>query len=211
MKKVILIFVSIITTAAFAQTKEIAYKSHSGNMEHFNIALQNDLFGNEASNFGIPSPKETYLLDSVIYISESATVLVRRMYVQQFNEPKDSARLIAVYKDTINNSALLGRKHSLDSIRSILKIKNQYGTPAKNIIFVGYDNIKTKEKNKNKSDIKEKTKQNTILPVAVTDDNNTPNSPFDISIAKALAGLLLLSLFGGWISWRFNLPQLQKA
>ncbi|MGF2414807.1 MAG: hypothetical protein ACQUYJ_20890, partial [Ferruginibacter sp.] len=166
MKKIILFLLSITTTAAFAQTKEIAFKSHSGNMEHFNIALNNDLFGSEASNFEIPSPKKTYLLDSVIYISESVAVLVRRMYIQQFNQPKDSARLVAVYKDTINNSTLLGRKHSLDSIRNILKIKNQYGTPAKNIIFIGYDNIRIKEKNKNTSGIKEKTKQHTMLPVA---------------------------------------------
>jgi hypothetical protein len=218
MKQIFSLLLAIVTFAAHAQTKEIAFKSHSGNMEYFNIALKNDLFGNEASNFGNPYVKPvevayfktSYHLDSVIYISKSKAVVVKKMYRRKFDEPLDSARFMSLKRDTLYDNPLFSMKHSLDSIKSVLIATGEYDNAFYKAVFIGYDNKKYKAKEK-KISINNKTKENTMLPVAVTDDNNNPNSPFDISIAKALAGLLLLSLLGGWISWRFNLPQLQKA
>ncbi len=195
---------SLVSTNLPAQTKKIAFESHSGNPENFNIALTNDLFDSDNSNFGLPVPNDikTYKLDSVIYVSDTVSVIVIREYRRPADQPRDSAKLWRVGKDTLHNDPLLGHKHSLDSIKTVLNTLGYYANPIKKVEFVGYDNKKPGD---NKTD----DKKLNVIPVTVIDDSNN-NPPFDMQLALMLGTILLLSLLGGWLSWRFYQPRLQQ-
>ena len=179
-----------------AQTKEIAFKSHSGNKENFKIALNKELFGSEESNFGLPTEKITYRLDSVIYLSDSMAVLVKTAYSQPFNGKENTAKRSGMKKDTLYKDPLFTRKHSLDSIKNVLKTSGQYVNPVNKMIFIGFDN--------------KKSKKNTITPVSFKNDDNN-NSPFDGKLFLMLGTILVLSLLGGWDSWKYYQPPLQKV
>lgn len=210
MRQLFIALFSLASLCLVAQTKEIAYKSHSGNMDNFKIALENDFFRMEKSDFGLPSPVKTYSLDSVIYISETMSVVVKKIYSREYNEPKDSARFLGVHKDTVYNDPLFSKKHSLDSIRNILKNSRLYNNRINKVVFIGYDNKKTKTGRKVVSGSGDKPTQNIILPVVINDGNNN-NSPFDAQLIVMLTSILVLALLGGWISWKFYQPRLQKA
>ncbi|MGC4099856.1 hypothetical protein [Ferruginibacter sp.] len=213
MKHVLTVLFLAFTASCFAQTKLIAFKSHSGNISNFNSTLNNELFDDEASNFGGPAFKWTYKLDSVIHISPEKSLLVQRIYQRYYTEPIDSNKLARMARDTVYNDALFSRHHSLDSIKAVLISSRRYDSSLKKTIFVGYDNHKPKEKKKEKAAVKETPKENFVLPVYSVDNNNDGNNaaPFDGHLLQLLAGALLLALLGGWISWKFRMPQLQKA
>jgi hypothetical protein len=52
-------------------------------------------------------------------------------------------------------------------------------------------------------------KQNIFLP-AIPQNNSGDNPPFDMQMALMLGSILLLSLAGGWLSWKFYQPRIQK-
>jgi hypothetical protein len=187
----------LFSTVLQAQTKRIAFESHSGNPGNFNIALANELFDNDNSDFGLPVPKDvkTYKLDSVIFVSDTLSVVVKKEYSRPYSEPKGPGKFIRTVKDTVYNDPLFAKKHSLDSIKTVLNTNGQY---VKKVVFIGYDNKKPEDKKQN------------ILPLAITDDPPTNDPPFDMQLALMLGTLLLLSLLGGWLSWRFYQPRLQQ-
>jgi hypothetical protein len=208
MKTIFIVLCSLFTTASLAQTKLIAFKSHSGNMDNFNIALENDLFNSEGSNFGKPSHMNLFRLDSVIYISPTKAVLIGSLYQYPWRGSKDSAKFIQMIKDTVYNDPMFSQKHSLDSIRRQLKNGDEYED--KNAVFIGYDNKKNKAKKKESVNIN-KIKENDILPVVTTNNDPAGYSPFDTAMLKALAGIFLLAILGGWLSAKFYSLRLQKA
>jgi hypothetical protein len=191
----------VITACCSAQTRRIAFESHSGNPQHFQLAISNDLFDGDESDFGLPPEKEvkTYKLDSVIYVSDSVSVLVKKEYSRPFNEPKTAAKYVQTVKDTICNDPLYSNKHGLDQIREQLKKDSFYinWNNLNKVIFVGYDNKKTS---------KPKSEQ---IPMIVTPGNPGNNSPFDGRIFMIVGLIFTLSLLGGWISWKFYQPALQ--
>jgi len=211
MKTIFIALFSLFTTAALAQTKLIAFKSHSGNMNNFNIALENDVFNNEGSNFGNPPFRTIYYLDSVVYISRSTAVLVKKEYQYPWGGSKDSAKFIRIQKDTVHNDPIFSKNHLLDSIRHLLKANSFYEYDTKKTVLIGYDNKKSSEKKKDRLN-NNKPKEDNVSPI-VTTINNGPgnNSPFDTAMLKALAGIFLLAILGGWLSAKFYNLRLQKA
>lgn len=213
MKTFFIALCSLFITASFAQTKLIAFKSHSGNISNFSVALENDLFSDEGSNFGTPPNRRVFKLDSVIYISPNKTVLIKKEYLFPWHQnPKDTGELVRVSRDTVYNDPLFSRKHSLDSIRYVLKNGPflDYDNPISKVIFVGYDNKKNKGTNKDSVNT-DKPKANEVSPIVTTGNDTDNNSPFDAAMAKALAGIFLLALLGGWLSTKFYNLRLQKA
>jgi hypothetical protein len=117
---VLLIAFLTTSTISHAQTKKIAFKSHSGNMEEFHWALSGD---NELeySNFGMaPEPlvKEARL-DSIIFICDSVAVIVTSEYCRR-NRSKRLSRWRAG-SDTVTNHPVFSASLSDDSIRKILR------------------------------------------------------------------------------------------
>ena len=102
-----------------AQTKKIAFKSHSGSIENFQLALNNELFNMDNSNFGRgPEPEVVSAeLDSIIFVSDSVAVMVTSQHCKVWYKPSEKATLWKAGKDTLINHPLFSHKHSLDSIR----------------------------------------------------------------------------------------------
>ena len=193
---------SLFCTALLAQTKKIAFESHSGNPENFNIALTNDLFDGGESDYGLPPDKKKYKLDSVIFISDSVSVLVSKEYKRPWDAKSDSLdKFIGMKKDTIFNDPLLSRKNLLDSIKKMVDNKGPYETTNKTK-FVGFDNKKNEIK-------RSENKQQQLIPLGITNDPPDNHSPFDFGLILILGLILLLSLLGGWMSWKFYQPKLQ--
>lgn len=78
MKINILLLFLFATVLCEAQTKVIAHKSHSGSRQSFSKAYQNNLFDINRSNFGHPGFRSVVLLDTIIAVNDSLTVLKMR-------------------------------------------------------------------------------------------------------------------------------------
>jgi hypothetical protein len=207
----IILFCSTSITA-LSQTKLIAFKSHSGNMENFTVALNSELFDSEGSNFGIPSYVNSFRLDSVIYISPSLSIVVQTVFTRRFGKPEDSARIEKTQRKKVHNETLFANKHLLDSIRNILITKSGYGKAAANLVLVGFDNtISKQKKNKGVSGTIKNAKEQNILPVMESSTPPAPPAIFDALMAKLIAAILLAALLGSWFCWRLFQPKLQTA
>lgn len=204
----------IANLMAVAQTKKIAFKSHSGSAENFRIALENNLFDVDESNFGLPPQNEIYTstLDSVFFISDSMAARVISHYSTQIFPKKEKPALLQTVKDTVYRHPLFSQKHALDSIKNVLKAEKKYENPVNKIVFIGYDNKK-----------KKKVKQNEILPVSIpvnpgnTNNNSTvplnkeSTTPFDNTALLMLGLVFSLSLLTGFIAWKIKQPKHKVA
>jgi hypothetical protein len=85
MKQLILFFgIAVLPAIAFAQTKRIAHKSHSGSEEAFLVAYENNLFGMEYDNEGVnesayitPPTPILPVVDTLIFTRSSALPIYR--------------------------------------------------------------------------------------------------------------------------------------
>lgn len=207
MRQIVTAALLFLSLAGAAQTKKIAFKSHSGSDENFRIALANDLFDMDNSNFGLPPNKEIYTkrLDSVFYISDSVTVVALTHFVTYFSGDNRNPQRLSSTKDTLYHHALFGNKHSLDSIRSVLKSSGEYQYHSENAVFVGYDN--KKKKNKKHSELVP------VLPSSGADQSTSlqeqpvseaPVFPLDKQALLMLSLVLVLSLAAGLIAWKYS-------
>lgn len=184
-------------------------------MENFKTALTYELFSSTESNFGNPrikviKPKES--LVSVLYLSKSKAVLTKKVFPNEIFESKDSATAVQLVRDTVYNDPLFSKKHSLDSIKEVLKISGLYINPVNEIIFIGYDNYnKIKDKKKVAAKNSGHQKENSVPTVIAPGEDSTPQSPFDAALAKALAGIVLLAVAGGWLSWQYASYRTKKS
>lgn len=178
-------------------------------MDNFSIALNNALFDNEGSNFGNPSHLNFYRLDSVIYVSASVTVLIKKKYQYPWGGTKDEAIPVSREKVTLHNDPLFSKKHALDSIRNVVRA-DSFRYDANRAIFIGYDNKKMKENKKDTLININQPKEKQISPIVTTSYDTDTDSPFDTSMLKALAGIFLLALLGAWLSAKFYTLHLQK-
>ena len=203
MRQLFIILLCFVSINMLAQTKQIAFESHSGSPENFKVALTNVLFDSDESNFGLPANKEAYKIDSLIFISDSVAIIVSKKYSRPWSATSDSLdNFVGIKKDTVYNDPLFSRKYLLDSIRSMLNKRGLYETTNKTK-FVGLDNKKSNDKKPaNKP-------QQQLVPVSITNDPPDNNSPFDMQLALMLGTILLLSLLGGFIAWKFYQPRLQ--
>lgn len=208
----ILILSLFIVCNLTAQTKKIAFKSHSGNDENFKVALKQNLFDMEESNFGLPATKSIYTksLDSVIKITPAATILVVSNYSTETFPKKGKPMLTSIRRDTLYEDPLFSKQHSLDSIRNVLKIRKTYQNPVSKIIFIGFDNKKVKN-----------NKQSIVTPALIDkgpqNDSNisivssSQSSARDTSIYWMLGLIIGLSLLAGFLAWKFASPNQPSA
>ena len=134
-----------------AQTKKIAFKSHSGNMAYFHLALESNSGDIENSNFGMaPEPMvKSAQLDSVILISDSVAVMKTSKYCRWKEQPESEARR---WKgggaDTVINHPLFSGYLSLDSIKTILRTQYHFRNPVEQVVFVGFEEPVTSNRQK---------------------------------------------------------------
>jgi len=150
MKQMLTSCLLLISVAVLAQTKKIAFKSHSGNTENFSLALENGLFDMDNSNFGHAPQREvvTAQLDSVIYVSDTMAILVTSEYCTRTNrstsKPVSNPNLWKAGRETVYNHPLFSRRHSLDSIKKVIKEQYHFQNQVEKVVFVG---LTTKKRN----------------------------------------------------------------
>ncbi len=162
MKTSILIFLSIFfSEAVFCQTKLIAHKSHSGTSESFSKALGNDDFGLQNSNFGLPTFDYQYntRIDSLIYNEDGSVTIVTSVHENQLEQSgTKSAERTTVREPYLFGNQILHERHSLDSIKKVLKSEFHFKNDIEKVVFIGYDNGRSDTKN---------SEENSILPFSI--------------------------------------------
>ncbi len=206
MKKLIFLLIScVVCISVHSQTKLIAFKSHSGNMINYSLALSNKHFDLEIHNLGMaPEPTiQQAEIDSVIFISDSVAVMVTStvcknspwFYGNDSTVDFESKTLWSAGRDTVVNHPLFSQQHSLDSIKSELKRNYYFQNDIEKTVFVGFDN----------GDDEPEGRENESAPVI---DNDPPQTP---GPGMMILFLGLFAVFAGLISWRFAMIKRENA
>jgi hypothetical protein len=196
MKLLTTFLLCLVYTIAAAQTKKIAFKSHSGSMENFSTALEKDLFDMDNSNFGMAPQRDiiSAQLDSVIYVSDSVVMLITSNYCSRTDRPNAKANnkpnLWTAGREMVYSHPLFSRNHSLDSIKQVIKSEYYFKNPVEKVVFVGYDNKKRKYKN------------SSVVPVTDVPGSNN-QSPFDGQFITIISLILGASLVAGLAIWHY--------
>jgi hypothetical protein len=215
LKKYVLIGASFFMGVAFSQTKLIAYKSHSGSMKNFDVALVDPTFDLVNHNLGAaPEPFiRTAQIDSVIYISDSLSVMVTSQYCTPndwyYRSELDTSKIPEstiwrAGKDTVVNHPLFSHQHSLDSIKTVLKQDYYFRNNIEKAVFVGYDNGPTEPMmDEDKDGILDN--EDTSTPLSASEDESspiivTPSSP-NGGTGIILMSIVLASILIGLMSW----------
>ena len=176
---------SLASYALLAQTREIAFKSHSGSSKKIAVALENEFFDGDHSDFGAAPVYEvkTAQLDSVIFISDSVAIMVTTDYctstLRRSNVKDGMEHIWKAGRQKVFQHPLFSKRHSLDSIRLILKQQYFFRNPAEKVVFVGYDN--------NKPECGENPGQYQATPLAIGKDDNNDQTPFGPGFASILS------------------------
>jgi hypothetical protein len=134
----------------YAQTKVISHKSHSGNKANFKAALNASIFDMSASNFGAAPIRiiRNAQLDSLIFLTDTSSVMItsETCWEEERGRNIDDKSIWKAGKDTLDFHPLFTKKHSLDSIKKVLRKQYNFQNSVDSIVFIGYDNEKPKSK-----------------------------------------------------------------
>ena len=190
---ILLTAITGIAFVAHAQTKNIAFKSHSGSASNFRIAMETEEFNPEHTDFGMvarPRVRDAQL-DTVIFVSNEKAIMITSEYCTRVNrttrEPASPQRLWRAGADTVYNHPLFSHRHSLDSIISVLKSQYYFKNSIDKTIFIGFDNENEEEG-----------------PVPVTIHRQRRSSPVDGEFAGILSCILICSAIGAWVGWKYG-------
>lgn len=127
MKIVIYIAACLFSITGYAQTKLIAFRSHSGNNANFRTAVEKDLFDIGNSNFGLVEREK---VDSVVKVSGTRIIIIRKFY----------GSIDKVQRDTLTkaNAGDFFAAASVESFKKALRKKYQRAT-SYNTTFIGFD------------------------------------------------------------------------
>lgn len=147
--KTFLIFILIIfSSVAFSQTKIIAHKSHSGSSKHFSKLLKKKGSSATNGNFGLPGNQNIILLDSVIAVNDSITVLKIREsnvcypYYEMPNYKKLDDSDFKYKTDTLVNNSIWNKNNSEVFIRNAEGSRNElriwFENPFSEVVLIGF-------------------------------------------------------------------------
>ncbi len=199
MRGFILSFFLLAGVTVFSQTKRIAFKSHSGSNANFRMALDNNLFDMAGSDFGVAPQRtiKTAQLDSVIFVSDTMAILVTSQFCtltdRDNDKPLGNPKLWKAGREFAYNHPLFSKRHSLDSIKQVIKKQYHFKNPVDKVVFIGFDNKKPKKKKRSKE------QSEMLLPVA--DNSNDKNYP-GMELALMLGGVVAVSLLLARLSYR---------
>jgi hypothetical protein len=199
MRLVIVSLFLVAGTTVFSQTKRIAFKSHSGSNTNFRIALANNLFDMGGSDFGVAPQRtiKTAQLDSVIFVSDTMAILVTSQYCtltdRDNDKPLGNPKLWKAGREFAYNHPLFSKRHSLDSIKKVIKEQYHFKNSVEKVVFIGFDNKKPKKKKRSKE------QSEIVLPV--TGNSNDKNYP-GMELALMLGGVVAVSLLLARLSYR---------
>ena len=137
------ILVLLLSALSHAQTKVIAHKSHSGSKATFKKAYQRNLFDLNQSNFGLPDNKNIYILDKVVALNDSITLLQIResvvCYPFNMNYKKLKKSDFKTRTDTLKNHKIFNKKNTISFIKSAKRpYRVWFSNPIDSVAFVGF-------------------------------------------------------------------------
>jgi hypothetical protein len=142
MKILILFSLLLIWFDFSAQTKIIAHKSHSGSNSSFNKAYRNNLFDINHSNFGEPGNQTIIIIDSIIAIDASVTIIKNRTSTVCHPFGTDYKTLqtsdFVSRTDTVINHDLFRDKNALETIKYQLPSNFWFVNQVEEITFIGF-------------------------------------------------------------------------
>ena len=166
---IILFFIAAITVGA--QTKAIAYKSHSGSAANYAVALDIDNALKYDAGFGLPSHRNYRFVKEVHYLSKNSIVIYSAMYEGDFMQVRDTV-FIRNFYDTIVDIQLLTVPISIDTLRIKLAEKYKFDNSFKEVNFIGFDKIIKKDERKRHK----KRKADVAIIVQNQPQKDLPNS-----------------------------------
>jgi hypothetical protein len=185
MKKLILALLVAFATIGNAQTKLISHKSHSGSNETFALAVENDLFDIVESDFGAAPEKivRNSSLDTVIYVSKTKSVMITSEFCmtidRRIKERIKEREIWKAGKDTVYSHPLFTQKHSLDSIKNVLKSQYNFQNNIDKTVFIGFDNKPEKSK-----------KKKSFVPLITSNKPDFPSYLLTIAVFSLLSVLV---------------------
>jgi hypothetical protein len=192
MRLIFFILFLFAVSAAYSQTKKIAFKSHSGNLNEFRFALEesSDL---ENSNFGMAIQPEVRnaRLDTLYLLTDTSAIMVTSEYCYQRRDPNKKETKWSAGKDTVYRHPYFNATLSTDSIREILK--HYYFNQVEKTIIVRYVNEPDL--------ITQKKRESTPLFTGNDQDYN----PFDGNMMLMTGLVFGISLVGGLIAFSLKL------
>lgn len=186
MKKPLLFLICLYTISVQAQTRMIAFKSHSGSAENFTVAIGAHLFDTDASNFGLPP---TVVLDSVILVRKNVAVAVTRRGTDGIPEYKRY--------DTLRSKKLFNKKTPLDTIRKNIGQLIRFQNEVDSVRFVGFG-----------SQASGGRKENNLFFFSHKPDRY---NPFDGQAITIFLAILLASLLAAAAAWKWKGKALRPA
>lgn len=234
MKNLTLIILLFFTYNLSAQTKLIYHKSHSGSVETFKLALENNSLDLDKANFGLPSDRRVERLDSVIYLSDSTVKLVKSIWLMSYDLNQKEIKAFTKkekpkYYDFTYNYAEVG--YNKQNIRKWLKrykyMSGNYYLMFKQenkfdkIKFIGFENDEYIDKKEEKtieikkeipdiekeSELKEDIKKEEFVPLDYY-QNQPPSFP-NILIYTLFGSVLFLALMAGFLMYQLKLKLLK--
>lgn len=147
MKPIILLFSLVLSCISIAQTKLIAFKSHSGNIKEFYELVENRDIDMIPHNLGMAPQKiiKSSQLDTVIYVNDTTTVVITSVYSQDEYDPYDQPWLWSPGKDTARHDLVWNQKDP-QKIKKKLKKEFNFRNSMDSVVFVGFPTETTKPK-----------------------------------------------------------------
>lgn len=179
MKKLLLLLACAYSLALQAQTRLIAYKSHSGAAENFSVFINEHLFDADESNFGLPP---SVVLDSLILVKKNVAVAVT-------HHGTEGSSYYKKY-DTLRSKKLFNRKTPLDTLKKNIRQLIRFENPADSVHFVGFGNTAPDGR-----------KENRLFYISHKDDRY---NPFDGTAVSISLLILLSSLLAGTAAWQWK-------
>lgn len=139
----IILFV-LLSNFSFSQTKLISHKSHSGSCKNFKMALDNNLFNMNESNFGMAPQRfvRNSNLDSVILLSDNVAIMVTSEtcnWEDYGGRDKSNKELWSAGRDTVYDHPVFTTKNNLKTIKSTLKEEYYFANSIDSVVFIGFD------------------------------------------------------------------------
>lgn len=178
-----------------AQTKFIAYKSHSGNKRHLNTALSRNLYSIGESNFGMAPQRmvRNSKLDTVILISEKKAIMITSEYCHYEDYgggDRSNGMLWGAGKDTVYDHPVFNSGKSVSEIKRTIKQEYFFANPIDSVVFLGFDGEYYKDTPKK---IKQKATPIEIKKQTRLEEQTTPTE--EPRKPKSLFMIFVLSIF----------------
>ena len=146
MKFYILFFIFFLGNLSNAQTKLIAFKSHSGSTDKFLKAVSLDHFDTNDSNFGVGPQRliREAKLDTVIFINDHKSVIVTsNVCIEMISS---DTTIWKPGKDTLVDNPVFNIKN-IGTIKHVLKNDYYFKNNVDDVVFLEYNETKKAYKN----------------------------------------------------------------